>query len=69
VLHEALIGPAHEHFDFRYVFKAKGTGVLRLQGEEVTSAAWRDVGEIAHPVLRHRVAHVIEALSGSGTQH
>jgi 8-oxo-dGTP pyrophosphatase MutT (NUDIX family) len=53
--------PAHEHFDFRYVFVAKRAGVLRLQVEEVTSAAWRDAGEIAHPMLGRRVAQVIEA--------
>ncbi|WP_405668000.1 NUDIX hydrolase [Streptomyces sp. NBC_00055] len=48
--------PAHQHFDFRYLFRTSSAGVLALQAEEVTDFSWRAVEEIADETLRQRVA-------------
>ncbi|MEV5874279.1 NUDIX domain-containing protein [Streptomyces sp. NPDC052101] len=47
--------PAHQHFDFRFLFRTTA-GIGELQTDEVSDAAWRDIGEITDPQLRHRIA-------------
>ncbi|MGW5864653.1 NUDIX hydrolase [Streptomyces sp. NPDC055239] len=47
--------PAHQHFDFRFLFRTTAD-IGDLQTEEVSDAAWRELDEIADPRLRHRVA-------------
>ncbi|MFB7586233.1 NUDIX hydrolase [Streptomyces sp. NPDC056169] len=47
--------PAHQHFDFRFLFRTTAD-IGEIQTEEVSDAAWRDVDEITDPQLRHRIA-------------
>ncbi|MYU57285.1 NUDIX domain-containing protein [Streptomyces sp. SID7805] len=47
--------PAHQHFDFRFLFRTTAD-IGDLQTEEVSDAAWRELDEIDDPRLRHRVA-------------
>ncbi|MGH4031080.1 NUDIX hydrolase [Actinomycetota bacterium Odt1-20B] len=47
--------PAHWHADFRYVFRATGEQVVKLQQEEVSEYAWRAIETIADETLRSRV--------------
>ena len=37
--------PAHEHWDFRYVFEVADASAITLQAEEVLDAAWRAPAE------------------------
>ncbi|MGW2745048.1 NUDIX hydrolase [Streptomyces sp. NPDC001450] len=46
--------PEHTHFDFRFVFRTRDTG-LALQTEEVTDARWCPVQDIHDERLRSRV--------------
>ncbi|SFK68473.1 8-oxo-dGTP pyrophosphatase MutT, NUDIX family [Streptosporangium canum] len=50
--------PAHQHFDFRFLFRS-AADVGRLQTEEVTDSAWRDAGDISDRTLRQRVAQAL----------
>jgi 8-oxo-dGTP pyrophosphatase MutT (NUDIX family) len=59
--------PEHQHFDFRMLFRATRESELTLQQEEVLGAAWRPVGEIAHPVLRARAAQIADTRVDSAT--
>lgn len=47
--------PAHQHFDFRYLFRLTSEGDVTLQAEEVSGYAWRDADTIADERLRRRV--------------
>lgn len=47
--------PAHQHFDFRFLFRTTAD-IGELQTEEVSDAAWRNVDEITDPQLRNRIA-------------
>lgn len=51
--------PAHQHFDFRYLFRTAGAEDVTLQAEEVSSYAWRDVDTLTDERLRN---HVLAAL-------
>ncbi|MEU0695736.1 NUDIX domain-containing protein [Streptomyces niveus] len=46
--------PGHRHFDFRFLFRTSA-GVVELQTEEVTAAAWRQADTIENETLRVRV--------------
>ncbi|PWI46007.1 hypothetical protein [Streptomyces sp. ICBB 8177] len=49
---------AHQHFDFRFLFRT--TAVIgELQTEEASDAAWRDVGTISDDRLRRRIAEAL----------
>ncbi|MEC4020031.1 NUDIX hydrolase [Streptomyces sp. H27-D2] len=50
--------PNHQHFDFRFLFRTTAD-VGRLQTEEVTDAAWRDIDTLHDDRLRHRVAQAL----------
>ncbi|MGW2276402.1 NUDIX hydrolase [Streptomyces sp. NPDC001770] len=50
--------PAHQHFDFRYLFRTTADPG-QLQTEEVTDAAWRTVESFSDERLRQRVARAI----------
>ena len=50
--------PAHQHIDFRFLFRT-ATGIGQLQTEEVTDAAWRDADSISHETLRRRIAQAL----------
>ncbi|WP_405634451.1 NUDIX domain-containing protein [Streptomyces sp. NBC_00056] len=50
--------PAHQHFDFRFLFRTTAD-VGHLQTEEVSAADWRDISEISDPRLRERVANAL----------
>ncbi|MCX4663535.1 NUDIX hydrolase [Streptomyces uncialis] len=57
--------PAHQHFDFRYLFRLEGDQEVTLQEEEVSGYAWRGVGTISDGTLRARVlAALRRGLSG-----
>ncbi|MFI1969792.1 NUDIX hydrolase [Streptomyces cinnamoneus] len=47
--------PAHQHIDFRFLFRTTAD-VQQLQAEEVTDAAWREVESITGECLRRRVS-------------
>ncbi|MEX5631197.1 NUDIX hydrolase [Parafrankia sp. FMc2] len=47
--------PAHQHIDFRFLFRT-AADVGDIQAEEVTAAAWRPVEHITDEVLRRRIA-------------
>lgn len=47
--------PAHQHFDFRFLFRTTAD-IGGLQTEEVSDAAWRELDEITDPRLRSRIA-------------
>ncbi|MGW7366002.1 NUDIX hydrolase [Streptomyces sp. NPDC054841] len=49
--------PAHQHFDFRFLFRTTAD-IGELQTEEVSGAAWRNVDEITDPKLRDRISAV-----------
>lgn len=51
--------PAHRHADFRFLFRTAATGIGRLQAEEVTGAAWRDVAALRDERLRRRVGEAL----------
>lgn len=46
---------AHQHIDFRYLFRAEGAQSVRLQEEEVSACAWRSADTIADETLKNRV--------------
>ncbi|MFJ6760214.1 NUDIX hydrolase [Streptomyces sp. NPDC091273] len=50
--------PAHQHFDFRFLFRTTAD-IGEIQTEEVSDAAWRELDTINDPNLRK---HVAEAL-------
>ncbi|CAD5968760.1 MULTISPECIES: NUDIX hydrolase [Streptomyces] len=50
--------PAHQHFDFRFLFRTIAD-IGELQTEEVTDAAWRTVESLADEQLKHRVARAL----------
>ncbi|MEX2983732.1 NUDIX hydrolase [Streptomyces sp. C36] len=47
--------PAHQHTDFRYLFRLEGDQAVTLQEEEVSGYAWRSMDMIADETLRHHV--------------
>jgi 8-oxo-dGTP pyrophosphatase MutT (NUDIX family) len=59
--------PAHQHFDFRFVFylTAAQPPTLALQDEEVTAAQWLPFADVRSPTLRAKLlAAEAEALDG-----
>lgn len=46
---------AHQHIDFRYLFRAEGEQSVQLQEEEVSAWAWRSADTLADETLRDRV--------------
>lgn len=50
--------PAHQHFDFRFLFRTTAD-IGELQNDEVTDAAWRTVESLADERLRQRVARAL----------
>lgn len=50
--------PAHQHFDFRYLFRTTAD-IGELQTEEVSDAAWHEVSSLHDGQLRQRVAQAI----------
>ncbi|MFF0312653.1 NUDIX hydrolase [Streptosporangium sp. NPDC004379] len=50
--------PAHQHFDFRFLFRTTAD-VGPLQTEEITDAAWRAADDINGTALRHRVIQAL----------
>ncbi|MFB7277176.1 NUDIX hydrolase [Streptomyces hydrogenans] len=50
--------PAHQHFDFRFLFRTTAD-IGELQTEEVSDAAWRDLDDIADDLLRQRIAQAL----------
>lgn len=53
--------PAHQHIDFRFLFTTTAA-IARLQDEEVSDAAWRDIGTDPNPRLVRRVRAALDAL-------
>ena len=50
--------PAHQHFDFRFLFRT-AADIGELQTEEVTGAAWRTLESLADEHLKRRVARAL----------
>ncbi|MFD6802788.1 NUDIX hydrolase [Streptomyces cyaneofuscatus] len=50
--------PAHQHFDFRFLFRTTAD-IGELQTDEVTDAAWRTVESLADEQLRQRVVQAL----------
>ncbi|WSX43717.1 NUDIX domain-containing protein [Streptomyces sp. NBC_00963] len=50
--------PAHQHLDFRFLFRTTAD-VGQLQTGEVFAAAWRDISEVSDPQLRQRIADAL----------
>ncbi|MFJ3841099.1 NUDIX hydrolase [Streptomyces sp. NPDC090054] len=50
--------PAHQHFDFRFLFRTTAD-IGDLQTEEVSDAAWRELGTISDPILRRHIAEAV----------
>ncbi|MGW1816015.1 hypothetical protein ACWCQM_20910 [Streptomyces sp. NPDC002125] len=50
--------PAHQHFDFRFLFHTTAD-IGELQTEEVTDAAWRTMESLADEQLVRRVARAL----------
>jgi 8-oxo-dGTP pyrophosphatase MutT (NUDIX family) len=48
--------PAHRHIDVRFLLSTAATTVTHLQADEVTGAAWHEVGTLTDVRLRARVA-------------
>lgn len=46
--------PAHQHYDFRYLFRTEAADVTALQMEEVTGCAWQPTDTVAE-ALRGRL--------------
>jgi 8-oxo-dGTP pyrophosphatase MutT (NUDIX family) len=46
---------AHQHIDFRYLFRAEGEQSVQLQAEEVSAWAWRSADTLVDKTLRDRV--------------
>ncbi|WAL74767.1 NUDIX hydrolase [Kitasatospora sp. YST-16] len=51
--------PAHQHIDFRFLFRTAEDTALSLQEEEVSGYAWRDADTIADGRLRTRVLSAV----------
>ncbi|MEU6443798.1 NUDIX domain-containing protein [Streptomyces sp. NPDC047046] len=58
--------PAHEHYDFRFLFYLadETRPALVLQEEEVTGAAWLPYSEVRSPTLRAKLLGLREELDG-----
>ncbi|MER7035251.1 NUDIX hydrolase [Streptomyces albidoflavus] len=50
--------PAHQHFDFRFLFRTTAD-IGELQTEEVTDAAWRTVESLTDEQLKLRVTQAL----------
>jgi 8-oxo-dGTP pyrophosphatase MutT (NUDIX family) len=50
--------PDHQHFDFRFLFRTT-SDVQRLQMEEVSDAAWREINTVSDATLRERITTVL----------
>ncbi|MEV5434302.1 NUDIX domain-containing protein [Streptomyces sp. NPDC052701] len=52
-------GPAHRHYDFRYVFCLADDNppAVTLQDEEVSGAQWLPMSEVTSPTLRAKLLH------------
>lgn len=50
--------PAHQHFDFRFLFRTIAD-IGELQTEEVSDAAWRDLDDVTDDLLRQRIAQAL----------
>ncbi|MER8087262.1 NUDIX hydrolase [Streptomyces sp. NPDC087532] len=50
--------PAHQHFDFRFLFRTTAD-IGELQAEEVSDAAWQTVGALHDERLGQRVAQAL----------
>ncbi|MFE4053011.1 NUDIX hydrolase [Streptomyces sp. YIM B13518] len=50
--------PAHQHFDFRFLFRTTAD-IGELQAEEVSDAAWREVESLHDEILKQRVAQAL----------
>lgn len=50
--------PAHQHFDFRFLFRTTAD-IGELQEEEVSGADWRDIDALHDERLRDRVADAL----------
>ncbi|MCX5174199.1 NUDIX hydrolase [Streptomyces virginiae] len=50
--------PAHQHFDFRFLFRTTAD-IGDLQTEEVSDAAWRELDTISDDSLRDRIAKAL----------
>ncbi|MFG3426116.1 NUDIX hydrolase [Streptomyces californicus] len=50
--------PAHQHFDFRFLFRTTAD-IGGLQTDEVSDAVWRDVDALSDSSLRDRIAQAI----------
>ncbi|MEU5633740.1 NUDIX hydrolase [Streptomyces rishiriensis] len=48
--------PAHQHIDFRFVFRLTAQHTVTLQPEEVSGYHWRPLGEAASPTVRAKLA-------------
>ncbi|MFE9880189.1 NUDIX hydrolase [Streptomyces sp. NPDC005784] len=48
--------PAHQHIDFRFVFRLTAQRPVTLQTEEVSGYHWRPFGETASPTVRAKLA-------------
>ncbi|MEU9088360.1 NUDIX domain-containing protein [Streptomyces sp. NPDC048357] len=59
--------PAHQHFDFRFLFRTTAD-IGELQTEEVSDAAWRELDTLNDPNLRkHIAAALLSADSDAAT--
>lgn len=50
--------PAHQHFDFRFLFRTTAD-IGELQTEEVSDAAWREIDTISDTPLRQHIAKAL----------
>ena len=48
--------PAHQHVDFRFVFRLTAQHTVTLQTEEVSGYDWRPFKETASPTVRAKLA-------------
>ncbi|MFJ8073830.1 NUDIX hydrolase [Streptomyces sp. NPDC096176] len=50
--------PAHQHFDFRFLFRTTAD-IGELQTEEVSGATWRNLEELSDAQLRQRITETL----------
>lgn len=50
--------PAHQHFDFRFLFRTNAD-IGNLQTEEVSDAAWREVNSLHDERLKQRIVQAL----------
>lgn len=50
--------PAHQHFDFRFLFRTT-VDIGELQTEEISDAAWREVDSLHDEQLKQRVVQAL----------